>query len=1023
MSHERFTTSREVYHRIRWDPRLDAREFVIGYDAHAGEMEEVPFAAFVPDGEIPWHRVWYFRRGHDRVWDRKSRTDALATLASGPALPASPPSPPGEAAPAFTPLPAYRYDPHVGAWCEEGPSAPVDAGALPSPEALTLATFNVLFDLHDAELIDTRRRIPAALSLLRSVDADLIALQEVTEPFLRALLATPWVREHYVLSDGPGAATVKPYGQLLLSRFPFASLSQCILSRDKRVIAGELRLKGGPLWVATLHLTSQRSAPGSTRVAQLRLLSEWAKALGAHGPEAPDVVLAGDFNVGEDAPEAQHFLQDGFVDVWPLLRPGEPGYTFDPERNALAMAMTATGRRQRLDRVLVRSPSGRLAPRAVTLFGEAPLPPPEAPTGGPLFTSDHFGVSCVLRLDADTRLPPSSASRALAAAPVHESAVVLIPPEAQWGPIQALRAQHDRNYQRWMPHVTLLYPFIPEEHFPDAEALLEEALRPLAPFQVTLAGFHFFEHRASVTAWLQPGDQPRGALTSLQAALEAALPPCDEQGRTSERGFTPHLSVGQLPRAAPADLRQTLSTWEQDWQPLSFEVREVCLISRRGNGPFVVRRRVALGGARRSAPRPRLTLQDVLSARGESDPGDATQARAVKHLEAVCSRLGVELYPYGSFRMGMGSAGSDVDAVGIGPSHLSREAFAQALLQALSEEEGSEGARFIADASIPLVKLSLDGVPFDVSYASRPEDVAPCPPAELLARHGERLELAGFRSLTGWADTEALLGCAGPEGPGRERFRTVLRAVKAWAKARGVYSHALGYLGGFSWAVLVAWACLRAPRESSHAEEPLLAYFFEMFAAWPWPLPVTLTPGTARYTPEGKRDLMPVVAPTLPPRNTARNVSRSTLRVLRDELTRARELLRQARGEGTAEAWEALFAPMDLSQQMPARVVVSLEAASREERQVAAGWVLGHLTALVYRLEGDRRLFLRPLPPAHPEGPFLMGLAVQGQDPEEALSMHPQGHLRRALDEFRESFHAWSHRPPGASLSLRLAVD
>ncbi|HVG59264.1 MAG TPA: DUF504 domain-containing protein, partial [Hyalangium sp.] len=55
MSQDRFKTSREVYHRIRWDPRLDAREFVIGYDAHSEEMEEMPFEAFVPDGEIPWH--------------------------------------------------------------------------------------------------------------------------------------------------------------------------------------------------------------------------------------------------------------------------------------------------------------------------------------------------------------------------------------------------------------------------------------------------------------------------------------------------------------------------------------------------------------------------------------------------------------------------------------------------------------------------------------------------------------------------------------------------------------------------------------------------------------------------------------------------------------------------------------------------------------------------------------------------------------------------------------------------------
>ncbi len=80
MSEERFTPSREVYHRIRWDPRLDPSEFVIGYDSHSEALEEVPFEAFVPDGEIPWHRVWYFRRGPHIVWDRRERIDLLATL-------------------------------------------------------------------------------------------------------------------------------------------------------------------------------------------------------------------------------------------------------------------------------------------------------------------------------------------------------------------------------------------------------------------------------------------------------------------------------------------------------------------------------------------------------------------------------------------------------------------------------------------------------------------------------------------------------------------------------------------------------------------------------------------------------------------------------------------------------------------------------------------------------------------------------------------------------------------------------
>ena len=74
-------------------------------------------------------------------------------------------------------------------------------------------------------------------------------------------------------------------------------------------------------------------------------------------------------------------------------------------------------------------------------------------------------------------------------------------------------------------------------------------------------------------------------------------------------------------------------------------------------------------------------------------------------------------------------------------------------------------------------------------------------------------------------------------------FRIALRAIKLWAKAQGLYSNVLGYLGGFSWAVLVAKACV-----DMHQNQPnggydataVIHHFFHLFAHWQWPRPVTL---------------------------------------------------------------------------------------------------------------------------------------------------------------------------------------
>ena len=80
-------TSQEIYDRIRWDPGLDESLFTIGYEDREQGLQEVPFSCFIPGGDVPWHRIQYFRMGETVVWDRRTRTDLLSTLEQTPAGP------------------------------------------------------------------------------------------------------------------------------------------------------------------------------------------------------------------------------------------------------------------------------------------------------------------------------------------------------------------------------------------------------------------------------------------------------------------------------------------------------------------------------------------------------------------------------------------------------------------------------------------------------------------------------------------------------------------------------------------------------------------------------------------------------------------------------------------------------------------------------------------------------------------------------------------------------------------------
>jgi len=171
------------------------------------------------------------------------------------------------------------------------------------------------------------------------------------------------------------------------------------------------------------------------------------------------------------------------------------------------------------------------------------------------------------------------------------SALVWIPPDPAWPSIQEIRRRYDRHLQRWMPHVTLLYPFRPREDFDSIEPALYEACAAVKPFEAELNEIRSFAHSAqSHTMWAAP--EPEASFRALQSALQARFPDCNDVA-TYEYGFTPHLSLGQS--HGPPELTRRLEDVRASWSPLKVAVREVALIARIGETPFRVERVIPLG--------------------------------------------------------------------------------------------------------------------------------------------------------------------------------------------------------------------------------------------------------------------------------------------------------------------------------------------------------------------------------------------------------------------------------------------
>lgn len=926
-------TSEEIYNRIRWDARFDPTRFVLGIDVHAAEPKRIPLPAFVPGGDIPWHRVVSIEADGEVVWDRLAGVDCLDETQAGRVR-----APQRLRPPFFAPRSATRWDPAEGRWVQVQAAAPAFTPGATS--RLRLLTWNTLWDRYDADRIHTARRRPLLIEALCRADADVIALQEVELPLLEMLLGEGWVRAGYTLSDGPRGRDVDTCGLLLLSRLPVLEVGWHALGPYKAAIAMTVALPGQPLVVVATHLSSDHSQEGHRR--REAELSELRAGLGA---VEGDLVLLGDLNDGGPGPARAL----GLKDAWLEARGAEDeAPTFDPTVNPLAAISSLSGIARRLDRVLVRGAA--LRPLSAALEGTVPVPPDG------LFLSDHYGVSVELSAGEE-------AGEVLDVSPTARTALAWVPPEALWPEIQAIRTVHDPQVDRWPPHVNLLFGFVPESSFEAALPLLSAAAREVAPFAAVLEGTRWFRHTTDATVWLDPAAGGAAPWARLHQALGRRFPRC--QGRAE--GYTPHLTLGRADD--PAGVQ---ATWAARLGRREASVGELVLLSRRGAEPMQARAWVALGsGAARWAPEATPAAALAVAGAAKPDRGPALVAR----LEAALP--GGVLHVTGSRRLGCALPGGDLDLVAVLPGPVDLDAVEARVRSALPE---ASSVRRVEAIRVPGLELCAAGLEVDLTIV----DAGSTPPEQAVAR---RLELgeAAAMALSAVTDADAVLAAveAAGEASGaalrRDAFVALARSVKAWARAKGLDAAPFGGLPGIAWLVLSALTVREAPDLDPRR---LLSRFFGAWAAWDWRRPIALDPAVPAVG--APADPARIATPTPPLRSCSEGVGAAALATLSEELYAAWEVVESALAGGRDPLPE-LCAPPPLHRRHAAWAVITVEAPAPEGLPAAMGWVRGRIRALLSALERAGVGDLRAWPHAFDRGPRLCRYAIGlGQKPPQA---------------------------------------
>ena len=347
------------------------------------------------------------------------------------------------------------------------------------------------------------------------------------------------------------------------------------------------------------------------------------------------------------------------------------------------------------------------------------------------------------------------------------------------------------------------------------------------------------------------------------------------------------------------------------------------------------------------------------------------------------NNAGGDVFPFGSYKLGIVGPGDDIDVLCIAPATDKRENNEECERIELFKEMEKQLEKLrnknevtqilpVSEAKVPIIKIIYKDIPIDILVASvsfksidenfNLEDdnvLKNCCEKCILSLNGCRVTNAIFKSL--------------PEGMDND-FRLTLRAIKLWAKKRGIYSNAMGYPGGVAWAILVAKVCQLYPKCKANI---LIRKFFKVYSEWDWKNPVQINeikeevgfncPIAVWKKDNNSKEIVNhcpfyIITPAFPAQNTNAGTNQILKRVMIDEFKMFKEYSEKINfeDEKCEYTWSDLFKGLNVLDGYNYFLQIDILAMYKNDFKEWDGYVESRLRKLVVSFIDINQIKLRP---------------------------------------------------------------